>query len=118
MRANFRVAAHFLGHCEGPLKQLVQVRAKGVRLLSHTRGIFHLPQDLRLAQDHGVQARGHPKRMAHRVCVGQRVQMFFQTRRRADAVAIGYISERIKICTVSRNLSTSVQKSIDLKMAR
>ena len=73
MRANFRVAAHFLGHCEGALKQLVQVRAQGVGLLSYARGIFHLPQDLRLAQDHGVQARGHPKRMAHRVCVGQRV---------------------------------------------
>ena len=41
-----------------------------------------------------------------------------QERSRADADAIGYISERMKLCPVSRNLSTSVQKSIDLKMAR
>jgi hypothetical protein len=41
-----------------------------------------------------------------------------QEHSRADADAIGYITERMKLCPVSRNLSTSVQKSIDLRMAR
>jgi hypothetical protein len=35
---------------------------------------------------------------------------------RADAEAIGYISERMKLCPVSRNLPGGVQKAISLQL--
>lgn len=36
---------------------------------------------------------------------------------RADAEAIAYIKERMKLCPVSRNLPQTVQKQIDLSLA-
>lgn len=39
-----------------------------------------------------------------------------EERSRADADAIGYISERMKLCPVSRNLPASVQKAINLHL--
>jgi uncharacterized OsmC-like protein len=40
-----------------------------------------------------------------------------EERSRADADAISDISERMKLCPVSRNLPASVQKTIELKLA-
>jgi hypothetical protein len=40
-----------------------------------------------------------------------------QERSRADADAIAYIKERMKLCPVSRNLPDSVVKRIDLSLA-
>lgn len=40
-----------------------------------------------------------------------------EERGRADAEAIGYISERMKLCPVSRNLPPTVQKAIALHLA-
>jgi hypothetical protein len=40
-----------------------------------------------------------------------------EERARADAEAIAYIKERMKLCPVSRNLPTSVAKRIELSLA-
>lgn len=40
-----------------------------------------------------------------------------ETRTRTDAEAITFISERMKLCPVSRNLTATVQKAIGLRLA-
>ena len=49
-----RGGAHFLGHREGALEQLVHGRPEGARRFGLTHRILHLPEDLRLADDHRV----------------------------------------------------------------
>ena len=58
------MAAHFFGHSKATLKQLMQGAAKSARLLGRAHGVFELTQDLRFAQDHGVQTCGNTKCMA------------------------------------------------------
>ena len=66
VRANFRGASDFLGHCKGALKQLVERGAQGTRVAGRAHGFFELSQNLRLAQDHRVEAAGNSKRMPRR----------------------------------------------------
>jgi hypothetical protein len=75
MRADLGLAAHFLGHRERALEQLVQVRAQRAGLTGGAHRVLQLPQDLRFAEHHRVQAAGHAERMAHGFRLGQRVQV-------------------------------------------
>ncbi len=52
---------------EGLLEQPVEDAARGARGLGGEVGVLHLPDDLRLAEDHGVQARRHAEEVADRV---------------------------------------------------
>ena len=72
------LGAHFLGHRERALEQLVQVAAQHVGILRHARGRLHLAQDLGFAQHHGIQPAGHAEGVAHGALVGQQVQVLGQ----------------------------------------
>ena len=78
VRTNFGFATHFLSHRKGTLKQLVECGAQSTRIAGNPDRVFHLPQNLGLAQHHGVQATGHPKRMPCRLIAGQAVGVRLQ----------------------------------------
>jgi hypothetical protein len=56
----------------------VQNRAQRTGGLRGARRILHLPEDLRLAQHHRVQARGDAEGMAHGLFARQRVEVALQ----------------------------------------
>ena len=82
MITNAGLAAHRLGHAQGPLEQLAKdgARAPG-RLRRQIRGL-HLPENLWLAQHQGVQTRGHAKQVAHRLRIAPLIEMGGKLRRR------------------------------------
>ena len=61
---NFSAAAHFFGHRKRALKQLVQRHAHGACVFRCPHRSFHLAQNLRLAQHHGIEPAGDPERVA------------------------------------------------------
>ncbi len=73
VRADLGAGAHLLGDRERTLEQLVQRAAQGAGLFGHAHGILHLPQDLRLAQHHGIQPAGDAESVAGRLVVVQRI---------------------------------------------
>jgi hypothetical protein len=75
---NFGGAANLLGHRKRALEHLVQSRTQGTHLAGHPHSVFHLPQDLRLAQYHGVQTAGHSKGVARCLVVNHGVDMVVQ----------------------------------------
>jgi hypothetical protein len=77
-RADAGGAAHLLGDGEGALEEPVQHRAERAGGLGGARGLLHLAEDLRLAEHHGIQARGDTEGMAHRLLARQRVQVALQ----------------------------------------
>ena len=76
--ADFGGAAHLFGHRKGTLEELVErgTQCAGVRGGAH--GVFHLPQNLRLAQDHGIEAAGDPESVARGMLVLVAVAVFPQ----------------------------------------
>ncbi len=56
----------------------MQVAAERLAVLRDARRLFHLPEDLRLAQDHGVETAGDAKRMTHRLLVRQGVEVLVE----------------------------------------
>ena len=75
VRADFRRAAHFLGDGKAALEQLVQIGAEATGGIGQAYCVLHLPEDLRLAQHHRVQARRDAEGVAHGVVLRQHVQM-------------------------------------------
>lgn len=51
--------AHFLGNREGGLEEVIEHGAQTVGVAGHFFGLFHLADDLRFAEHHGVEAGGH-----------------------------------------------------------
>ncbi len=64
VRADFGAAAHLFGHGKAALKELVQGAAQGAGVFGRAHGVFELAENLRFAQHHGVQARGHAEGVA------------------------------------------------------
>ena len=65
---------HALGRAERLAHQGVEHRARGARGLGEGEGVLHLPQDLRLAQDHGVEARRDAERVQRGLVAGRGVE--------------------------------------------
>ena len=63
--ADLRLGAHALGDREGRLEQAVQHRAGRAGVLRGAVGVLELAEDLRLAEHHRVEARGHRERVVH-----------------------------------------------------
>ncbi|SOZ14370.1 hypothetical protein CBM2609_A170033 [Cupriavidus taiwanensis] len=82
MRADLGLAAHFLGHREGPLEQLVQVRAERAGFAGGAHRVLELAQDLGLAQHHRIEPAGHAEGVPHGFGLRQRVQVRRQLRGR------------------------------------
>ena len=80
--ADCGVGAHLLGDREGLLKKPVQDFAGGAGLVRRREGAFHLSENLRLAQHHGIEAGRHAERVPHRVPVGVQIQVRFNVVRR------------------------------------
>jgi hypothetical protein len=78
MGADFGGGAHFLGHRERALKQLVQGGAQRAGSVGLAHRVFHLAQDLRFAQHHRIQARGHAERMAGGVAPFEQIGVALQ----------------------------------------
>ena len=75
---NLSGGAHFLGHGEGPLEEVVQVHAQAARLVGLSGGLLQLAQNLGLTEHHGVQATGHAKDMSHGLGLGVLVEVMNQ----------------------------------------
>ena len=78
MGPDLGLAAHLLGNGERALKELVQRRSQRSRFVGHSHGILELTQDLRLAEDHGVQPTGDPKGVPRRVIAGEAVGVLLE----------------------------------------
>ena len=61
-------------HAERAVEQLVEFAAQGAGGLGQRVGVLHLAQNLRLADDHRIEARGYPKDVPHGVAVGVAVK--------------------------------------------
>src|SRR6267142_3845672 len=61
--ADLGLGAHFFRHRERRLEKLVKHGAERASMLGGLHRIFHLPEDLRLAQHHGIQPARHPERV-------------------------------------------------------
>ena len=92
VRADLRRGAHLFGHRERALEELGERGAQSACLVSHSHRVFELPQDLRLAQHHAVQATGHAEGMAGGFLVFQAVGVGAQFVGR-DAAALGQPGE-------------------------
>ena len=73
MGADFGRGAYFLGDGKRALEQLRQRAAQCARRVGGAHRVFHLAQDLRLAQDHRVQPAGDAKGVARSMGVLQHI---------------------------------------------
>ena len=64
-----RFRAHALCHAEGLVQKVVQDDTCGVACCGLPVGVLELAQDLGLAKDHGVQARGNREEVPHSIVV-------------------------------------------------
>ena len=69
------LAPHLLRHGEGLAEQAVEDLAEGAHALGGPHRLLHLPKDLRLAQDHGIEARGHAEGVPRGGLVGVAVEV-------------------------------------------
>jgi len=73
-----RLRPHALGRAEGMVEQLVEDDPRGLLFHAAPVGVLDLPEDLGLAHDHGVQARGDPEEVAHGVAAAVDVEALLQ----------------------------------------
>ncbi len=88
------IGAHLLGHRKGMLEQTAQQAVHAAGLRGALVGAFHLTENLRFAEDHGIQAGGHAQDVAHRVGVLQVIEIgpqrtFIQVMKAAQPVDHG-----------------------------
>ena len=75
MQSDLGGGPHFFGNRERLLKQMMQMGTQAAGLLGLSGGQFHLPQNLWLAQHHGVQTTGHPKGMTDCLVIGKLINV-------------------------------------------
>ncbi len=108
LRADLGGRANLLRHREGALEQVVQHQPEAACGARQLLGLFHLPQDLRLAQHHRIQSACHAERMAHRARLRQYVgvalqlvqaQLFFAGDERLQCMlrAIGLLGGAVRV---------------------
>ncbi len=79
-RADARGRAHFLRDRERALEQAMQQAAEGARRFGGARRFLHLAEDLRLADHHRIESRGDAEGVAHRLLVGQGIEVLLKVR--------------------------------------
>jgi hypothetical protein len=107
VRADFGAAAHLFGHGKGALEQLVQRGAHGAGVFGGAHRVFHLAQDLRFAQHHGVEAAGHAKGVAGDLVALQRVGMRAQQGGRNAAVVRQPLQRVVQVGVVTGTVDFS-----------
>ena len=78
--ADARVRAHALGHGEGVLEQPLERSIERPGIAREGIGILDLAEDLRFAEDHRFEARGHAKQVANGVGIVVAVEEFLDVR--------------------------------------
>jgi hypothetical protein len=74
-RADLGLAAYCLRHRKSALEHLVQQPAQRAGGLRRAHGVLELPQDLRLAQHHGIEPARHAEGVFHRLLLRQLVKI-------------------------------------------
>ena len=74
MPRDLRLRPHLLRHGEGLREQRVEGGPDRLARLGEGERVFHLPQDLRLAEHHRVEARGDAKRVPNGLALGVGVE--------------------------------------------
>jgi hypothetical protein len=74
-RSNRSFRAHPLGHRESAAEELIQLPANGSDRTSSSVGFLNLPKNLRLAEHHRIQTRGHTEDVPHGVLLAELVKM-------------------------------------------
>ncbi len=92
--ADARVRADFLRHAHRLLEELLQDAVEAVLLFARLEGRLHLPGDLRLADDHRVESRGHPEQVLDHIGVAKDVEVLLQLRARRAAALRQPIDDR------------------------
>ncbi len=96
MRADLGGAAYLLGDREGALEQLIQVRAQRAGFGGGAHRVFHLAEDLRLAQHHGIEPAGHAEGVAHGLRLPQRIHVGRQFAG-VDVVVVGQPADGVLV---------------------
>ena len=84
---DLRLRPHLLRHGEGLREQRVERGPDRLARLGERERVLHLPEDLRLAEHHRVEARGDAERVAHGLALGVGVEHRLDarpSRRRGD----------------------------------
>src|ERR1700733_422826 len=92
--ADLGFIADLFGNREGRLQQLFEMRLHRTNGASRSIRLFHLSKNLRLSDDHRVEARGDAEEMLHRICLAILVGVWPQ-RRRIDAEITTQKAEQI-----------------------
>ena len=79
--------AGFFGGGKGALQQMLELAGDGAGGAGDGEGLFYLAENLRLADDHGVEAGGHAEEMADGVLIAVFVDVRSEQRRRRSEVA-------------------------------
>ena len=69
IRSDAGLGADFLGGSKGALQKVLQLPGHRARSTRDGEGLFYLPQNLRLANHHGIEAGGHAEQVVHRFFV-------------------------------------------------
>ena len=72
------LAAHALGDGKGAAEKLIELSANRADRARGRVGFFYLAENLRFADDHRIQARGHAEEMPDRVFLAKFVQVGIQ----------------------------------------
>ena len=65
---------HVLGDGKSVLKQFVERAAEGATFTGEAHGIFHLPEDLRLAEHHRIETAGDTEGMTHGIASAMHIK--------------------------------------------
>ena len=104
VRADLGLGAHVLGHRESALEQFVQQETQRAGLLGLAHRLLHLPEYLRLAQHHRIQAARHAERMLHRLFARQRVEIGLDVLARHLMILRQPVDGMVGICGVAIQL--------------
>ena len=95
--ADSGAAAHLLRHRKGALEQLVEQRSERAGGFGDASRLFHLAQDLRLADHHGIEARGDAERVPHGFGLRKRIEIGFQLPRLDAVIAREPLERRLRL---------------------
>jgi len=73
--ADAGIASHFLRHRKRALEKLVEQCPERTGGLGDANRLFHLAEDLRLADHHGIEARGDAKRVPNRFALWEGIEV-------------------------------------------
>ncbi len=102
--ADVGLRAHVLRDGERALEQPIQHQSERSRRLRRAHRLLHLPEDLRLAQHHRIEAARDAKRMRHRAIAVQRIDVRRQRGRRQPVRAFEPARDGVRLTAMEIHL--------------